>query len=396
MRWSAVSILVVLVLHGAFEAAAGVWLKGDLHCHSLYSDGDSPVADILASARDRGLDFLALTDHDSYMEGVPEHWSDPDYVADDMILLYGMEWTNFRGHANVWLHEPFDYSGLWAANLAGDPDAAVAAAHAQGALFSANHPARINWDYPVVDGMDALEVWNGPMLINNNQVATHDIWDYELRQGRRITGVGGSDTHHLVNWMAPYTGHGNPTTWVYTDTPDAIGILAAVAEGHVTLSFTAAAPRLELTADVDGNGQFETMVGDNIAGNDCPVRFRLSLAGVDGGAGGIIKFPDELVDRLGRDRLTFWDYLWIFFQLQMIRPRDNTQLLGVLQDGRLDQAWFISGGTDEVFFTERVPATGRTFYRAELYGDTQMSDFINRIIYGRRTAMTNPIYVNYE
>ncbi|MBM4033310.1 MAG: hypothetical protein FJ291_16215 [Planctomycetes bacterium] len=39
--------------------------KGCIHVHSTYSDGHVPVPDILAAARDVGLDFVVLTDHDS-------------------------------------------------------------------------------------------------------------------------------------------------------------------------------------------------------------------------------------------------------------------------------------------------------------------------------------------
>src|SRR4029453_11481373 len=39
------------------------WLRGDLHCHTLYSDGDSWPSDMLAEAVTRGLDFLGVTDH---------------------------------------------------------------------------------------------------------------------------------------------------------------------------------------------------------------------------------------------------------------------------------------------------------------------------------------------
>ncbi|MFM8642655.1 MAG: PHP domain-containing protein, partial [Phycisphaerales bacterium] len=48
-------------------AAGPAWYAGDLHSHSTYSDGDSPVADLVAEAERVGLDFYVLTDHDSSM-----------------------------------------------------------------------------------------------------------------------------------------------------------------------------------------------------------------------------------------------------------------------------------------------------------------------------------------
>ena len=38
-------------------------LRGDLHCHSEWSDGTTPIADMVQTARSLGRDYLALTDH---------------------------------------------------------------------------------------------------------------------------------------------------------------------------------------------------------------------------------------------------------------------------------------------------------------------------------------------
>jgi len=38
-------------------------LKGDLHCHTVASDGRNTVEEMARAARDRGLEYLAITDH---------------------------------------------------------------------------------------------------------------------------------------------------------------------------------------------------------------------------------------------------------------------------------------------------------------------------------------------
>lgn len=38
-------------------------LRGDLHCHSEWSDGGSPIEEMARTARDLGHDYLVLTDH---------------------------------------------------------------------------------------------------------------------------------------------------------------------------------------------------------------------------------------------------------------------------------------------------------------------------------------------
>lgn len=46
-------------------------MVGDLHCHSTYSDGSCTVEELISYAARIHLDYIALTDHDTYM-GVEE------------------------------------------------------------------------------------------------------------------------------------------------------------------------------------------------------------------------------------------------------------------------------------------------------------------------------------
>ncbi len=40
-------------------------LKADLHTHSIFSDGSDTVEQIVAAAEQKGLDAVAVTDHDT-------------------------------------------------------------------------------------------------------------------------------------------------------------------------------------------------------------------------------------------------------------------------------------------------------------------------------------------
>jgi hypothetical protein len=75
-------------------------VRGDLHCHTLYSDGDSWPAEMLGEATARGLDFLGVTDHNG-----TEHQSDFASVAGDglPIILAGVEVTTYKGHWSAWV-----------------------------------------------------------------------------------------------------------------------------------------------------------------------------------------------------------------------------------------------------------------------------------------------------
>src|SRR6202012_5216069 len=41
------------------------WLAGDLHSHTVHSDGAQTVPEVAALAAGRGLDFLAIPDHNT-------------------------------------------------------------------------------------------------------------------------------------------------------------------------------------------------------------------------------------------------------------------------------------------------------------------------------------------
>jgi hypothetical protein len=393
MHKNKMELLFVVAISIQGTAFAGQWYKGDLHSHSLYSDGDSSVADIIASVEAKGLDFFALTDHDKYMDGIPVHWSDSDYVSKDTVLLYGVEWTNGNGHANVWAGWPFDYTALWSANRNDDPVAAVKAAHDAGALFSINHPVRITWDYPVVEGVDCVEVWNGPMIVNQNYKATHDFWDDILMDRRQVTGVGGSDTHFLEGLIAPFTGHGAPATWVYAHDKDADAILAGIGKGNVSISYAVDAPRLEFMADKDGDKHFETLMGDSIVSDGETVNFKIALVGGPTGDGDKYAIPSSAIRGLNEKRLTSSDLAWFKLVLSNM-GEDNLQLVTVIKDAQLLGAWLISGAMDLITFSDSIPSGSQAYYRVEVYGDPDVEG-LNQLTYGKRLAVSNPIYVGY-
>ncbi|MGD8868043.1 MAG: PHP domain-containing protein, partial [Gemmatimonadales bacterium] len=62
----------------------------DLHVHSDRSDGRSPPADVVAAARKKGLEVVALTDHDT-IAGLAEATAAADRM--DVVLVPGIEFS---------------------------------------------------------------------------------------------------------------------------------------------------------------------------------------------------------------------------------------------------------------------------------------------------------------
>jgi hypothetical protein len=251
------------------KAAPG-WYRGDLHMHTAHSDGSCltqagarapcPVYRTVAAASARGLDFIAITDHNttSHYEAMAE--LQPAF--DKLLLIPGREVTTFQGHANV-----FGPTGFIDFRL-GEPAVpniktlqdAVAAA---GGLFSINHPSSpsgeicmgCGWTAPGTDydEVQAIEVANG-----GSERAQHGaegplsgvaFWEKQLNAGHRITAIGGSDNHDAG--LAPDVAGsvGRPTTVVHADALSTLAILAGLRAGRVFIDLDASSDRLlDLTA----------------------------------------------------------------------------------------------------------------------------------------------------
>jgi hypothetical protein len=214
------------------------WYAGDLHAHTVHSDGALTVAELAALARSRGLDFLAVTDHNT----VSHH---PELAGYDrgIALLPGQEVTTDRGHANVfgdvgWVdfREPAD---SWARH-----------ARDHGGLMSINHPlgGDCAWLLPLSERPRVAEVWHSGWWDRRwgAPLAWADAWHDDL------VAIGASDFHRHGHDGLP----GSPTTWVLAEDPAAA--LDAVAAGRTAISAGPAEPLLvrlgdELLAlDADG------------------------------------------------------------------------------------------------------------------------------------------------
>jgi hypothetical protein len=262
---------------GAATSGPGRWYRGDLHVHSVHSDGYNTIPELAAGARQRELDFLAITDHNT----VSHHREIASLSDTGVLLVPGEEWTTYWGHANVW--------GLrqWADFRCDNADTVrrvMEFVHSRGGLFSINHPKRVDpWKFTDLTGYRCIEVWQAPWRALNWE--SLEFWEQHLERGERIVGVGGSDTHSIppAHEAQPW-GLGEPCTWVFADEPlDEEALLAGIERGHVFISEDPSGPFLELAADADGQGRFEAMMGDVVyVARGSVVSLRLRYRGPQG------------------------------------------------------------------------------------------------------------------
>jgi hypothetical protein len=94
----------------------------------------------------------------------------------DLVLLYGIEWTDSEGHANIWAPQAYDYSAIW--RRMKTKILTQQLSHQQAALFSYNHPASGDpWTLATSPKADCVEIWNSLDDFNHNFEATFKFWE---------------------------------------------------------------------------------------------------------------------------------------------------------------------------------------------------------------------------
>lgn len=211
------------------------WYAGDFHVHSRESGDARPtIAEILEFAAGRGLDFVMLSEHNTNSQ--LSLYAAAQAQAPGVLLIPGDEFTTYAGHANgIGATEWVDHRiGVRGATI----DAAVDAFHAQGALFSVNHPRlRLGdacigcaWDH-MVDPLkiDAVEVRTGI-------VSGASYWESIVKRGSHAAAVGGSDDHRGGDVGSPTDSPiGNPTTMVYAEELSVDAIVQGVRDARTVV-----------------------------------------------------------------------------------------------------------------------------------------------------------------
>lgn len=159
-------------------------MKFDLHIHSNYSDGHACVVEIINAAVQRGLDGIALTDHDN-MRGIP---AARKYIKEkklDLILIPGVEVSTSEGHLLVLGVEEPPKRKL-------SPEETIEAAHTLGGIANVPHPYHpFRHAIGRIPNADAVEVYNSKHLFG---LANGRAW-IEARR-RHMPMVAGSDSHY--------------------------------------------------------------------------------------------------------------------------------------------------------------------------------------------------------
>jgi hypothetical protein len=229
----------------------------------LSRGGELTPGQLAAAARAAGLDFIAITDHNTISHYDAQRELQPYF--DQILLIPGREITTYSGHANVF--GPTDFIDF-RSEAKGSPsiNSVFRAAQTAGALVSVNHPGDPTGANCIGCGWSVADTdWNlvnGIEAVNGNDPKHYEadirFWDQQLAKGYRLVAIGGSDTHRPERGTI-----GHPTTVVHAQELSVHGILNAIRAGHVCIDLTASHDKV---IDVQASdGAAHTVMGETLA-----------------------------------------------------------------------------------------------------------------------------------
>lgn len=326
------------------------WYAGDFHLHSNSSlDGENSPAELAALGREEGLDFLALTDHNT-IDGFAKIEENLDF-----LFIPGIEITLTKGHFNVfgmggwrpWMEEicvtqkaiPLPEKYQLVSEL-------MRLIDQEGLLASINHPLLHPWEWQFkrtdLNFVHCVELWND-LYWPDNAIAnpkTVDLWTDWLNAGFNVVALGGSDYHYLPKPDLGLPGErlGQPATYVFAEALSAPGVLEGVRNGR---AYVSRGPEISFQAVIGG---MTFMIGDEVGERSGEVAFKASVIN---------------------------------------QPRDSQAQL--VRNGRAIATRQLGEGAINLEFKDEIDRSSPSWYRLDIIDNQKLA-----------LAITNPIYFNYE
>jgi hypothetical protein len=167
-------------------------LAADFHVHTFFGDGALPPWEIAAEARRRGLDVIAVTNHNQMVAAGMGAWRVGR--GSELLLLKGEEITAPHYHlVAIGISRTIG----WRQSAAD----AIAAVHAQGGVAIAAHPVHQmdGYDVRAMTSLDGTEVAN-PVIYEEPR-SIPELFEFERRvkiHNPFVAPIGGSDFHHRL------------------------------------------------------------------------------------------------------------------------------------------------------------------------------------------------------
>ena len=198
--------------------------RADLHCHSRFSvfkyfrrantrDCYNAPEDVYRIAKERGMSFVTLTDHDS-IDGalylLNKYPDLKDFFIGEEVETYFPE-TGQRIHIGVWGLTEGQHREVQ--RLRPNIRELVPYMKSERMLFGVNHlfqnyrmkNVASRYIAEILDMFDIFEVLNGAMASFHNKMVQQLVATVQHEHGRHISMVGGSDAHTLKHVAKVHT-----------------------------------------------------------------------------------------------------------------------------------------------------------------------------------------------
>lgn len=300
-------------------------LSGNMHMHTPYSDGEKWHAEIAADAIRAGLDFIIVTDHNLWVDGVEGY-----YETDEgrVLLLSGEEVHNPRRQPQASHFLVYGAEAELSA-YAADPQRLIDETNERGGYGFLAHPfdrgitamglPALNWRDWDIEGYTGIEIWNymtsfaaqvdeqikrlpvkHPLLnklmalrvalnpakfVTGPEPEVLTFWDEQLAAGNPLVAVGNSDAHGTPMALGPIKRVIYPYEFLFTavnthlllDKPlsgdladDKQRIIGAIGKGHSWIGY-------DLPHSTRGFGFSAQGRTNGIMGHRLPVRDGMTL-----------------------------------------------------------------------------------------------------------------------
>ncbi|HUJ16103.1 MAG TPA: PHP-associated domain-containing protein [Thermoanaerobaculia bacterium] len=198
--------------------------RADLHCHSRFSvfkyfrrantrDCYNAPEDVYRIAKERGMSYVTLTDHDSIDGALYLLNKNPDlkdFFIGEEVETYFPE-TGQRIHIGVWGLNEAQHREIQ--RLRPNIRELVPYMKSERMLFGVNHlfqnyrmkNVAARYITEILDMFDVFEVLNGAMASFHNKTVQDLIAVVQQEHGRRVSMVGGSDAHTLKHVAKVHT-----------------------------------------------------------------------------------------------------------------------------------------------------------------------------------------------
>jgi hypothetical protein len=229
------------------------------------------------TAAARGLDFIAITDHNADSQNEALRELQPYF--DRVLLIPGREMTTFYGHFNIFGVTQFIDYRVTPGEL--DLNTVLHDVSSKGGIAFVSHAESpggetcmgCRWEQAADVDMNlfsAVEVVNGGRIM----FSSTGYWDAQLRDGHRLTAIGGSDSHNATNPPGTPGSIGWPTTVVEADELSVPAILNGIRAGRTFVDLTDSHNKqLDFEAE---SGSSHGQMGQTLrTANGAPIRVRI-------------------------------------------------------------------------------------------------------------------------